>query len=201
VNARLDLPLFLASRSPRRRAMLAEAGVPVEVRASLDDGDLARGDVAPSDWAMALAYLKARWVRDELAEIGAAGTVIGADTVCVLDADAIGQPRDAAEARRMLESFQSREHEVVTGVCILDVETGERTLFADEAVVTWGTIPTREFEAYLAGGHWRGKAGAYSLIERVEAGWPITCDGDPATVMGLPMRRLLRLLAPHEDPR
>lgn len=201
MSARLDLPLFLASRSPRRRAMLAEAGLPVEVRASLDDGDLAQGDVTPADWAMALAYLKARWVRDELIEAGETGTVIGADTVCVLDAGAIGQPRDAADARRMLESFQSREHEVVTGVCILDVGTGERTLFADEAVVTWGTIPTEELDAYVAGEHWRGKAGAYNLAERVDAGWPITCDGDPDTVMGLPMRRLLPLLAPRGDAR
>jgi len=53
-----------------------------------------------------------------------------------------------------------------------------------------GAIDDGRIEAYVWGGDWRGKAGAYNLSERVEAGWPITCEGDPATVMGLPMRRL-----------
>ena len=48
--------------------------------------------------------------------------------------------------------------------------------------------------SYVAGGEWRGKAGAYNLSERIQAGWPIECKGDPTTVMGLPMRKLSRLL-------
>jgi len=65
-----------------------------------------------------------------------------------------------------------------------------RWLVADRAVVRVGPISDEQIEAYVASGEWRGKAGAYNLSERIEAGWPIECLGDPTTVMGLPMRRL-----------
>jgi predicted house-cleaning NTP pyrophosphatase (Maf/HAM1 superfamily) len=58
-----------------------------------------------------------------------------------------------------------------------------------------GHIPDLEIEWYLASGQWRGKAGAYNLSERLTAGWPIEYDGDPGTIMGLPMRKLTGRLA------
>ena len=67
-------------------------------------------------------------------------------------------------------------------------------MFVDTATVTVGDIPGREVNAYVNSGQWRGKAGAYNLDERLEAGWPITFSGDPTTIVGLPMRRLLPLL-------
>jgi septum formation protein len=60
--------------------------------------------------------------------------------------------------------------------------------------VTVGPIPETEITAYLDSGQWRGKAGAYNLAERLQAGWPISVEGDPGTVMGLPMVRLAERL-------
>ena len=69
-----------------------------------------------------------------------------------------------------------------------------RLLFADTARVRVGALPDALLEEYLASGLWRGKAGAYNLTERVEAGWPLEWDGDPGTIVGLPIERLRPLL-------
>lgn len=177
--------------------MLAEAGYAHAVADRLlDDGGLVRGDVSPGAWVMALAYLKAAWAARWLPE-GLVGetVVLGADTVCAHEGRVMGQPRDGAEARAMLRSFVGRAHGVLTGVAIVSPGGGERELFFDSAVVTWGDVGEAEIETYLDSGAWRGKAGGYNLRERLEAGWPIACAGDPATVMGLPMRMLWERLA------
>jgi len=133
---------------------------------------------------MALAYLKAAGASGG---IGPGSVVMGADTICVGEDELIGQPRDAAHAESILRSFVGREHAVVTGVALLDPETGLRELMLDEAVVTWGDVSDAEIATYIASNQWRGKAGAYNLRERLEAGWAIRYEGDPTSIMGLPM--------------
>ena len=64
----------------------------------------------------------------------------------------------------------------------------------DAARVAFGVLGESELQEYLESGEWRGKAGGYNLVDRQEAGWPVRCDGDPDTVMGLPMRRLQPVL-------
>jgi len=78
---------------------------------------------------------------------------------------------------------------VLSGVAIID-EYGNRALMWDESVVSVGRVEKDVREAYIATGGWRGKAGAYNLSERIADGWPITFEGDPTTVMGLPMQKL-----------
>lgn len=197
--------LWLASRSPRRRWLLEQSGVEVEVSPpDVDDGELQPGMISPIGWTMALAYLKARRVADSLRErLGPAltGSILAADTVCAHEGRILGQPDDIDEARDMLRSFRNTSHQTITGVCLLDLARGERHLLADAATVHVGAIPDDEIERYLATGEWRGKAGAYNLIERQRASWPIDCDGDPATVMGLPMRKLTARMGWPAPPR
>lgn len=183
--------IVLASRSPRRRALLEGAGIShVCLTPAFDDAVLKPGNATPRGWVMSLAFLKA-WAA---AREGAEGLILGADTACVLDGELIGTPRDYAEAAGMIRSFSGREHEVVTGVALVDPLTGRRCMFADSAVVTMGEIGEEEIERYVAAGAWRGKAGAYNLSERLSAGWPITYEGDPETIMGLPTRLVVRAL-------
>lgn len=189
-------PLFLASASPRRKKMLKEAGIDVRVMPpDVDDGMLAPGGADPEEWVMALAYLKARRVVELLHEKGnRVGTVLGADTVCVHMGRVLGQPRDAKHAQRMLTEMRGRTHFTLTGVCLIDLATSKRRMFADRTEVRVGTISDEEIERYIASGEWQGKAGAYNLADRVAAGWPIEITGDPTTVMGLPMARLAPVL-------
>jgi septum formation protein len=186
--------VHLASRSPRRRELLAGAGIEHDAdHPGVDDGQLTPGPVSPEAWVMALAYLKACTAVREARRTGRdrGPLVLGADTVVVHRGRVIGQPRDEADARDMLLAMRDDEHDVVTGVALVDARTGRRDLFVDRARVLVGHLADDEIERYLATGAWRGKAGGYNLSERVAAGWPVACEGDPGTVMGLPIRRLV----------
>ncbi len=204
--------------------MLREAGIEFEAFSpGLDDAELAptRAEggttVDHALWTAGLAYLKAVAGAEKLRQEGRlreGDVVLGADTICV-GRDAEGTaliqsaPTNEAEARAMLMQWQEGEHKVLTGVALLHARsivgaageagdwerTGEwRRIVVDRANVRWGLVEPGEIEAYLASGSWRGKAGAYNLRERLAAGWPIRFTGDPATIMGLPMKRLVPVL-------
>jgi septum formation protein len=184
--------LVLASGSPRRRELLEAAGFAPEVLESdLDDGRLRPGRVDPIHFVVASAWFKARRVLERYRLRGA--IVLAADTVC-LDGDRIlGKPSDAADAAAMLRRLRGAVHRATTGVCVIDAD-GRRRLFSDAALVSMGPIDDDAIDSYVASGAWRGKAGGYNLAERIAEGWPIRCDGDPTSVMGLPMRRVVPLL-------
>ncbi|QOI99484.1 MAG: Maf family protein [Phycisphaeraceae bacterium] len=187
--------VWLASRSPRRRELLNEHGVQHAFDTpGFDDADLAPGRVTPAQWVAALAYLKAAAGVARGASIPGVRVVLGADTACVKDGRLIGTPRDAGEAGAMIRSLSGGTHAVVTGVSMIDVRTGRRTLFAETATVRVGALPDTEIDAYVASGGWEGKAGGYNLRERLDAGWPIEYEGDPTTIMGLPMSAVMRRL-------
>jgi septum formation protein len=177
--------LVLASSSPRRREILASLGLTFEARAADVDETLLPGESA-SDAAERLARAKA--------ETAAAGTpealVVAADTLVVLDGDALGKPRDRADARRMLATLSGRAHDVVTGVACAH---GGRIVSGRETTrVVFAPMSGAEIAAYSATGEPDDKAGAYALqgigglfVERVE--------GSPSNVVGLPVRLLYRL--------
>lgn len=192
-----NVRLFLASRSPRRRELLAEAGYLFDFdHPGLEDSELAEGDVTPRQWVAALAYLKARAGLDVArATRRTPDVIVGADTACVMDNRLIGTPTTASQARTMIADFANREHEVVSGLALICARSGRRLLASDAARVWVGPLSDPEIDEYVASGTWQGKAGAYNLIERIAAGWPIRYEGDPATIMGLPMTILADRLA------
>jgi septum formation protein len=164
--------------------------VPFRVVASSapEDSDPA---LPPADRVLAHARGKARDVAAR-AGIPAGGAILAADTEVVLDGRALGTPADRDDARRMLRSLSGREHEVLTALALVTA-AGERTA-VERAVVRFVRLDAAACEWYLATGEWRGRAGAYAvqgaggaLVERVE--------GDPGTVVGLPLAALCRLLA------
>lgn len=187
--------LTLASVSPRRRQLLEGAGIPHDVRHSgIDDGALPMGRCTPAEWVMALAYLKAAaTVRQSGLRPGT--VVVGADTVCVNAGEILGQPRDRSDAERMIRAMAGATHEVLTGVALLCPRTGQRVVFPDRSLVTVGPLTDAQIADYLATERWRGKAGAYNIAERLEAGWPITFEGTMDSIMGLPVQRVRCALA------
>jgi septum formation protein len=199
--------LLLASRSPRRRELLHSAGFEHGViDARIDDGQLSPGDSTALDWVAALSYLKARAGWDCLTDNERRDAlVLGADTVVEKHGEIIGQPRDEADARRIITLLENGEHRVLTGVTLLCAEGDEtltgvivpmprRRTFTDAASVRVGEIGEARVTPYLVSCGWRGKAGGYNLSERIADGWPITFTGDPGTIMGLPIQRLAPML-------
>lgn len=187
--------VILASGSPRRARILRDAGIaPHIVAPSLDDADAPTDMHDPCAHVMSLAWFKARLVLQQVEGAAGAGLprwLVAADTMCVLDGRIIGKPAGVGDMLAMLRSMMGRTHEVVTGVCVMDRSTGARRLFFDSASVHLGHLDDVRMEAYAASGEWHGKAGGYNYQDRVDAGWPLRCEGDPETVMGLPSRLVL----------
>lgn len=179
--------VILGSASPRRRRLLEEAGWEVEQRPpAIDDGALPIDAGTPEATVAALAWFKAAQLD---LPTGPTRAAIAADTVCAVGDRILGKPRDRADASAMLRLLSGGDHRTLTGVCLLD-RAGGRRLFVDAATVAVGELDDATLDAYLDTGEWTDKAGGYNLADRIAAGWPIRCEGDPTTVMGLPMRRL-----------
>lgn len=193
--------LILASRSPRRAALLREAGYYfVQDDPPFHDPPQPEQTGDPAALARSLAAMKALSLRDARAAAAAGATsgevILSADTVCVdAGGTVVGQPADRDDARRILISFMGVGHRVVTGVALLGVKDVHPDTFSDAADVRMHRVPDAELETYLDTQQWQGKAGAYNLFDRRAAGWVIDVHGDPSTVVGLPMKVLVPRLA------
>ena len=120
--------------------------------------------------------------------------VIGADTIVVLRREILGKPKDAADAARMLAALSGRAHEVMTGVCVIDICEGRRVSeasFSECTKVFVSRLTPQEIEDYIATGEPFDKAGSYG-IQGVFARYIERIDGDYNNVVGLPVGRLYR---------
>ncbi len=170
--------LVLASRSPRRREILAQAGIPFTIRAAdVDESPLAAE--APEAYVQRLAEWKACAVPAEPTE-----TVLGADTTVVVEHEMLAKPADAADARRMLAALSGRCHEVLTGICL---KRGA-TLVRDYAVtrVWFSAMSQAEIESYVDSGEPMDKAGAYA-IQGLASKYIHRIEGCYFNVVGLPI--------------
>jgi septum formation protein len=179
--------LVLASNSPRRRELLALGGWTFSVRPADIDESQMPGE-APGTYVLRLARCKAQ-VCAKSAQPGE--IIVAADTTVAIDGRLLGKPRDAAEAEEMLLLLRGRRHQVHTGI---GVKKGD-TLLTDLCTTD---VPMRrysdaEIAAYVASGDPLDKAGAYAIQH---AGFhPVeNFTGCFASVMGLPLCHLLRLL-------
>ena len=178
--------IILASGSPRRRELLQGMGYQFAVCSPDVDENLSG---APEEIVGILAERKA----DAAAARFGEGIVIAADTLVALDHRALGKPRDDAQACAMLESLSGREHEVFTGLCVLNALTGEKTVCVERTGVTFRDLTPGEIEAYVATGEPRDKAGAYA-IQGGAGAFVTRVDGSFHNVIGLPTERLAEIL-------
>lgn len=183
--------LILASSSPRRRQLLADAGYAFAViDPPLGEPDGRLAGLPPRQQAEALAYFKARSV----AESNPDAMVLAADTVVASGGAVLGKPAALSDARRMLETLSGTRHAVVTGVALLG--PGPARLIASEVThVTMRAMLPEEVEAYLASGEWRGKAGAYAIQETADR-FVQNVEGSFTNVVGLPMELVEQMI--HE---
>ncbi|HUU30686.1 MAG TPA: Maf family protein [Phycisphaerae bacterium] len=185
-------PYFiLASRSPRRRELLREAGYRFEVKPPpVEDRGAARR-LSPGAYVESMAYLKAMATIEAhgLAE----GLVLGADTAVELGGRLIGKPADEADARRILSDLSGSEHCVLTGLALVDLPSRRRRLAHDVTRIRMRTMSPQEIDAYVASGEALGKAGAYALQETADR-YVEAIDGSRTNVVGLPLELLERLL-------
>jgi len=189
---RIEERLILASASPRRRELLAQAGLQFEVMPAHVPEDPLPGEEAIA-YVTRLAREKAETVLAELAKKGGADglAVLGADTTVTLDEEILGKPADAEDAARMLRRLSGRSHRVITGVALATARGTE--VAAEVTAVRFCTLSEEEIEAYVATGEPMDKAGAYAIQGRA-ARWIPRIEGCYFNVMGLPLALVWALL-------
>ncbi|MFY9647800.1 MAG: Maf family protein [Terriglobales bacterium] len=178
--------LVLASGSPRRQELLRNAGISFEVQPADIVEDPLPGESA-KDCAERLAREKALAVAGQRPR----DTVLGADTVVVVDGELLGKPCDASDAARMLRMLSGRLHQVITGVCL--VSSGEPFVASETTLVTVSKISEQEIADYVASGEPMDKAGAYA-IQGIASRWIPRIEGDYSNVVGLPVALVWRML-------
>lgn len=178
--------LVLASASPRRQELLRNAGISFEVQPAHIPEDPLPGE-DPRDCAERLAREKAM----AIARLRPGDVILGADTVVVVEGQNLGKPVDAADAARMLRVLSGRQHQVITGVCL--VADGQCSVASETTSVTMSQISDREIADYVASGEPMDKAGAYA-IQGLASRWIPRIEGDYSNVVGLPVALVWRML-------
>lgn len=182
--------LHLASRSPRRRALLARLGVPFALLDVEVDEWPAPGEDA-LDYVRRVAGDKARAAWSALADRDGVPVVLGADTEVVLDGEVFGKPTDDADASRMLRRLAGRMHLVHSAVVV--VADGRHAAAVSTTEVTFASLSPETIDAYVATGEPMGKAGGYAIQGGAERFVARLC-GSYSGVMGLPLFETAALL-------
>jgi septum formation protein len=178
--------LILASASPRRMALLREAGYVFEVEpAHVDESELV-GE-APAAYVLRVAALKARTIAARHPD----GIVLAADTTVVVDGAMLAKPANDADAERMLGLLSGRTHDVLTGVVL--VRGGRESSAVVDTRVRFRPLTAAEIDWYVASGEPRDKAGAYG-VQGLAARFVDSVEGSYSNVVGLPIGAVRALL-------
>ncbi|HEW79818.1 MAG TPA: septum formation protein Maf [Phycisphaerales bacterium] len=185
-----QLSIILASASPRRKQLLAEAGFKFTViPPDIDESAFLSDQISAREYAEQLGLAKAKNVAVKFPS----RLVIGADTVADFNGQIIGKPADAKEAEQITKKLFSTPHKVITAVAIVRISDGTELSESDTTTVYPKKLTAEQIADHIKSKSWQGKAGAYAIqkngdefIERIE--------GSLTNVMGLPMELLQRLL-------
>ena len=180
--------IVLASASPRRKELLALAGLKFTVDAGDYEEDLGL-NLKPRDLAKFLSREKARAVSYKYGN----ALIIAADTFIVFRNELMGKPHTAREAARMLTLLSGKSHAVITGYTVLDTKSGKTVSRSVETKVWFKRLSPAEIRAYVKTGEPLDKAGAYAIQGR---GSLIVrkIEGDYCNVIGLPLAALAETL-------
>ncbi|MBO5469435.1 MAG: septum formation inhibitor Maf [Lachnospiraceae bacterium] len=190
-----QIPIILASASPRRSELLKQAGFSFTVVPSTTEET--RTETSPGQLVEDLAFQKANDVYETVKGnyTDQDFMVIGADTIVYYDGEVLGKPADAQEAFDMLKLLSDRTHQVYTGLAIILRKANEKQvhLLHERTDVTFYPISDEELKDYIATGDPLDKAGAYG-IQGTFAVHVKEIKGDYNNVVGLPIARLYQTL-------
>ncbi len=190
--------LVLASGSPRRKELLETIGLEFDVVVSEVD-ETVEPSLPPAIVVQTLAERKASAVARRLAAEATSDAeagrtlIIASDTIVTIEGRILGKPVDRAHAAAMLRRLESRTHTVVTGLCVLDADSGQKEVGFSATDVTFRPLTEDEIERYINTGEPMDKAGAYG-IQGIGSTLVTKIAGDYFTVVGLPLHLLATYL-------
>jgi septum formation protein len=192
--------IYLASRSPRRRELLAQIGVKFEPllfregpRQDADTDEAVRPGEQPDDYVRRVTHLKtdAAWQRVVMRRGLQRKPVLAADTTVALAGEILGKPVDRPDAERILRILSGTQHRVLTAVSVAFEE--RREIAVSESLVTFAALDDTRIAAYVQSGEPFDKAGAYGIQGRAGA-FVERIEGSYSGVMGLPLYETAELL-------
>ncbi|MDA3960270.1 MAG: Maf family protein [Planctomycetota bacterium] len=189
--------IYLASGSPQRSKLLFDAGIPFEVLGSDGDEDAIH---IPHVMAMALerARVKAQGARIAhlMPDWPGQGVILAADTIVNVGDQILGKPKDADDARRMLQALSGTRHKVVTGqCCLIPAHNGQEmreASFVSFAYITMRPLSDQDIDAYLDTGESSDRSGGYAIQETADQ-FVVDREGEHDAVVGLSVTAVRRL--------
>lgn len=181
--------LILASNSPRRITLLRSLGYHFDVIPHNIEEEYIQNDILPTRLVQYLADLKANDVAKRVND----AIIISADTLVFCKKSVLGKPKNVSDAKRMLRMLSNSEHDIISGVCIMDMPSKKKLLRTDRTCITMKYMSEEEIEIYIKSGEPMDKAGAYAVqgrgrkfIEKME--------GSYTNAVGLPLELLKEMI-------
>jgi septum formation protein len=174
--------MILASKSPRRKEILESMGFDLDI--IVKEVEEVSEEKLPEDWAMDIAKKKALAVAYENQD----KWVLGADTAVIFQGEFLGKPKDEKEAFEVLSRLSGKEHEVITGVSLINLKKNINVSFFESTKVYFKNIDSSEIMWYIGTKEPMDKAGSYG-IQGKGAIFVDKIEGDFFNVMGFPISR------------
>lgn len=193
-NKREQARLVLASASPRRQDLLRSLGLEFDIIPSQIEEITDKQD--PADIVLFLSLAKAQEVAQKLPANSQPVLVLGSDTIVVLAAEVLGKPQSKEEAFQMLMRLSGKEHQVYTGVSIVELPLGSSRSCYRASSVFFRRISPEEARFYVETGEPMDKAGAYAL-QGIASAFVERIEGCYSNIIGLPVSDTVRLLREH----
>jgi septum formation protein len=182
--------ITLASKSPQRKTILEQIGIPFLVRYStIDEALLLKGDVKKAVQNIARAKVDSVLSSLDYDPLW----IVGADTIVYCNSTALGKPENLDAARIMLNTLSGQKHDVISGVALYNARTGNMLTEYDVSEVSFARLSEDEIEWYLRLYEWRGAAGAYRIQEK-GALFIKSITGSFSNIMGLPIHTFYGML-------
>jgi septum formation protein len=184
-----NLPVVLASGSPRRKKLLQQINLKFKVL-KVDADETFKKDEKPVHLVKRLSINKL----EKAKETGAKGIIITADTIVVLNGKVIGKPKDARDAEKILKALSGKTHIVYTGFSVYNSFNGKIITDYEKTFVTFRKLESNEIKEYIKGGSPMDKAGAYGIQDDYGAVFIKKINGCYYNVVGLPLTRVYQSL-------
>ena len=184
-----DLPIYLASKSPRRRKLLKQINLKFK-SFSVDINEVIRNKEKPHHNVQRLASEK----MDKAKEFVDEGIIITADTIVVLEGKIIGKPKNKADAKKMLKKLSGKVHTVYTGYSIFNTQKRNSITDYEKTLVEFRKLTDHEIDEYIKTGSPMDKAGAYGIQDDFGAVFIKKITGCYYNVVGLPLTKVYQSL-------
>ena len=186
--------IILASKSIDRKELFQRAKVSVSILITNIDEESYKSRIKNGfELVQELAKQKALKAKELLEVKEKEAIIIAADTVVMFGGQLIAKAENRNQAFQILKRFQGESHNLITGVAVTHTSSSKLIVDCDSTLVEFSPLSSKEIRLYLKTNEWRGRAGAYSIMDKASI-FVKSINGSPSNVIGLPMQKLYEIL-------